>query len=141
MNLLSHLWDDTVAGPPPDDGLGKLRKFSTFSSRTDSGKAAESEAQNPNQRSLTLDTSDDGMRVTKSIMILKSPRNQSKDSPPQSPSPSPAGSTPPVSPFFGKLVQAGERRIVSRRDRHHLRTRTPEVLDPEVLLLLTTCEI
>ncbi|CAH9073839.1 unnamed protein product [Cuscuta epithymum] len=101
MNLLSHLWDDTVAGPPPDDGLGKLRKFSTFNSRSDSGKAAESEAQIPNQRSLTVDTSDDGMRVTKSIMILKSPRNQSKDSPPQSPSPSPAGSTPPVSPFFG----------------------------------------
>ncbi|VFQ84970.1 unnamed protein product [Cuscuta campestris] len=97
MNLLSHLWDDTVAGPPPDDGggLGKLRKFSAFNSRPDSRNESES----PNPRSLTVDTTDDGMKVTRSIKILKSPRNQSKDSPPSSPSPSPAGSTPPVSPF------------------------------------------
>lgn len=40
-------------------------------------------------------------------MILKSPRNQNKDSPPASPSPSPAGgSTPPVSPFSGKLFES-----------------------------------
>ncbi|KAG8363856.1 hypothetical protein BUALT_Bualt19G0065900 [Buddleja alternifolia] len=31
MGLLDKLWDDTVAGPPPDSGLGKLRKHATFS--------------------------------------------------------------------------------------------------------------
>jgi hypothetical protein len=26
MGLLDKLWDDTVAGPRPDTGLGRLRK-------------------------------------------------------------------------------------------------------------------
>ncbi|MBA0771200.1 hypothetical protein Gotri_019698 [Gossypium trilobum] len=30
MGLLDQLWDDTVAGPRPDTGLGKLRKQSKF---------------------------------------------------------------------------------------------------------------
>ncbi|GKC41687.1 dormancy-associated protein homolog 3-like protein isoform X1 [Tanacetum coccineum] len=45
MSLLDQLWDDTVAGPPPDKGLGKLRKQSTFTFRSsDSGKGGRSEA-------------------------------------------------------------------------------------------------
>ncbi|XP_062192819.1 dormancy-associated protein homolog 3-like [Phragmites australis] len=31
MGLLDQLWDETVAGPRPDSGLGKLRKCSSFS--------------------------------------------------------------------------------------------------------------
>lgn len=31
MVLLEKLWDDVVAGPQPDKGLGKLRKLSTKS--------------------------------------------------------------------------------------------------------------
>ncbi|GJN16062.1 hypothetical protein PR202_gb03012 [Eleusine coracana subsp. coracana] len=31
MGLLDQLWDETVAGPRPDSGLGKLRKYSSFS--------------------------------------------------------------------------------------------------------------
>ena len=27
MGLLDKLWDDTVAGPQPDSGLGRLRKL------------------------------------------------------------------------------------------------------------------
>lgn len=37
MGLLDHLWDDTVAGPRPENGLGKLRKQHTFSFRPSSG--------------------------------------------------------------------------------------------------------
>ena len=37
MGLLEQLWDDTVAGPRPESGLGKLRKHSTFSGRPSSG--------------------------------------------------------------------------------------------------------
>lgn len=29
MVLLEKLWDDVLAGPQPDRGLGKLRKIST----------------------------------------------------------------------------------------------------------------
>lgn len=37
MGLLDHLWDDTVAGPRPENGLGKLRKHHTFTFRPSSG--------------------------------------------------------------------------------------------------------
>uniref|UniRef100_A0A2P2L8F1 Uncharacterized protein n=1 Tax=Rhizophora mucronata TaxID=61149 RepID=A0A2P2L8F1_RHIMU len=29
MVLLDKLWDDVAAGPPPDRGLGRLRKITT----------------------------------------------------------------------------------------------------------------
>ena len=95
MGLLDHLWDDTVAGPPPDTGLGKLRKHSTFSFRSNSGKAGTEVLSNA--RSLGEEAADDATRVTRSIMIVKPPQAGQKDSPPVSP----AGSTPPVSPFGG----------------------------------------
>ncbi|KAH6802502.1 Dormancy/auxin associated family protein [Perilla frutescens var. frutescens] len=95
MGLLDHLWDDTVAGPPPDSGLSKLRKHATFSFRSNSGK--ESEVAN-NRRSFGEEAAEDAaVRVTRSIMIVKPPQPSQKDSPPVSP----AGSTPPVSPFSG----------------------------------------
>lgn len=31
MGLLDQLWDDTVAGPRPEHGLGRLRKYASFS--------------------------------------------------------------------------------------------------------------
>ncbi|KAM3195692.1 hypothetical protein ACQJBY_071695 [Aegilops geniculata] len=31
MGLLDQLWDETVAGPRPDHGFTKLRKYSSFS--------------------------------------------------------------------------------------------------------------
>ncbi|KAL4580512.1 hypothetical protein LXL04_016708 [Taraxacum kok-saghyz] len=91
MSLLNTLWDDILAGPPPDKGLGKLRKQSSnLSFRSLSSDKAESETAG---NSVV-----DSMRVTRSIMIAKPERTLS-DTPPASP----AGSTPPVSPFAGKL--------------------------------------
>ncbi|CAN4111063.1 unnamed protein product [Withania somnifera] len=89
MSLLDKLWDDTVAGPRPDSGLGKLRKYSTFSPRS------KSEISTP--RSFTEEASEDTVKVTRSIMIVKPSGSQNRDSPPVSP----AGTTPPVSPFAG----------------------------------------
>ncbi|XP_047975953.1 dormancy-associated protein homolog 3-like isoform X1 [Salvia hispanica] len=86
MGLLDHLWDDTVAGPRPDTGLGKLRKHPTFSFPSNSANEVESNM-----------GGDDATRVTRRIMIVKPPQASQKDSPPVSP----AGSTPPVSPFGG----------------------------------------
>lgn len=34
MSLLNKLWDDTIAGPPPEKGLGKLRKQTNLSFRS-----------------------------------------------------------------------------------------------------------
>ncbi|CAA3007056.1 Hypothetical predicted protein [Olea europaea subsp. europaea] len=92
MGLLDQLWDDTVAGPQPDSGLGKLRKHATFGFRLNSGKDSE----DANPRSLGDEAGEDEVRVTRSIMILK-PQGVQKGSPPVSP----ATSTPPVSPFAG----------------------------------------
>ncbi|KAK4595703.1 hypothetical protein RGQ29_013977 [Quercus rubra] len=90
MGLLDQLWDDTVAGPRPESGLGKLRKHSTFSFRSSSGK----ESDGGSVRSYGEDSTEEALRVTRSIMIIKPPGYQNG-----SPPISPAGSTPPVSPF------------------------------------------
>ncbi|KAK9919908.1 hypothetical protein M0R45_028482 [Rubus argutus] len=95
MGLLDQLWDDTVAGPRPDIGLGKLRKTQTLNSRSPSGKGLDG----GKARSLDEGSAETATRVTRSIMIVKPPGYGSggNDSTPASP----AGSTPPVSPFSG----------------------------------------
>ncbi|XP_075501277.1 dormancy-associated protein homolog 3-like [Primulina tabacum] len=93
MGLLDQLWDDTVAGPPPDNGPGKLRKRSNFSFESNSGK----ESEGSNRNSMGEEAAEDATRVTRSILIIKPQQLSVKDSPPVSP----AGSTPPVSPFSG----------------------------------------
>ncbi|KAM0040465.1 putative dormancy/auxin associated protein [Helianthus debilis subsp. tardiflorus] len=90
MSLLDQLWDETLAGPRPDEGLGKLRKQSTFTFRSSDSSKAESQG-----------VEDPAMRVTRSIMIGKPVGNES-----QTPPASPAGSTPPVSPFPGGRSEA-----------------------------------
>ncbi|XP_039064014.1 dormancy-associated protein homolog 3-like isoform X3 [Hibiscus syriacus] len=87
MGLLDQLWDDTVAGPRPDNGLGKLRKQSSFPLRPNSSK----ESDGGSLRSFNDETtSEETTKVTRTIMIVKSPRYQSG-----SPPVSPAESTPP----------------------------------------------
>ncbi|XP_022742824.1 dormancy-associated protein homolog 3-like isoform X2 [Durio zibethinus] len=125
MGLLDQLWDDTVAGPRPDNGLGKLRKHSTFTFRPNSAK----ESDGGSVRSYCDETSEKATRVTRTIMIVKPPGHPSG-----SPPVSPAGSTPPVSPFSESRIGFGE-------GLHRMRTRSPTRLDPGALVLLTTCEI
>ncbi|KAI3770540.1 hypothetical protein L6452_01676 [Arctium lappa] len=104
MSLLDQFWDDTVAGPRPDKGLGKLRKHSTFSfGSSDSGKESAPVT--------STAVEDPTMRVTRSIMILK-PERTLNDTPPASP----AGSTPPVSPFPGGRSEAFRFRRKSASD-------------------------
>ncbi|CAA7047243.1 unnamed protein product [Microthlaspi erraticum] len=93
MGLLDHLWDDTVAGPRPENGLGKLRKHHTFSFRPSSGN---DQPDGGTPRSYGDDSPEDAVKVTRSIMIIKPPGYQGGSAPV-----SPAGSTPPVSPFSG----------------------------------------
>ncbi|XP_022742825.1 dormancy-associated protein homolog 3-like isoform X3 [Durio zibethinus] len=104
MGLLDQLWDDTVAGPRPDNGLGKLRKHSTFTFRPNSAK----ESDGGSVRSYCDETSEKATRVTRTIMIVKPPGHPSG-----SPPVSPAGSTPPVSPFSGRESYRFRRRSTS----------------------------
>uniref|UniRef100_A0A452XHC2 Auxin-repressed 12.5 kDa protein n=1 Tax=Aegilops tauschii subsp. strangulata TaxID=200361 RepID=A0A452XHC2_AEGTS len=50
MGLLDQLWDETVAGPRPDHGLGRLRKYSSFSPST----AAATDVAPAVTRSITI---------------------------------------------------------------------------------------
>ncbi|XP_024962982.1 dormancy-associated protein homolog 3-like isoform X2 [Cynara cardunculus var. scolymus] len=123
MSLLDQFWDDTVAGPRPDKGLGKLRKHSTFSfGSSDSGKEL------PPVTSTAVE--DPTMRVTRSIMIVK-PERTLTDTPPASP----AGSTTPVSPF------PDQRHSGFGGSLHRMLSRRQAGLEPGALVLLTTCEM
>ncbi|KAJ6817098.1 dormancy-associated protein-like protein 3 [Iris pallida] len=90
MGLLDQLWDDTLAGPLPDSGLGKLRKHPTFSFRSRSGKESAGSA--------AAAVAEEEPRVTRSIMIRRPAGSPTGNATPPI---SPAGSTPPVSPFSG----------------------------------------
>ncbi|KAK8536125.1 hypothetical protein V6N13_027554 [Hibiscus sabdariffa] len=85
MGLLDQLWDDTVAGPPPENGLGMLRK------RTFRPPYSAKESEGGSMRSYGDETpSEEDMRVTHSIMIVKPP-GYDIGSPPVSPD----GTSPP----------------------------------------------
>ncbi|KAM7478316.1 hypothetical protein LguiA_026529 [Lonicera macranthoides] len=133
MSLLDQLWDDTVAGPRPESGLGKLRKQSTFSPRSNSAK-----------ESVGAAATDDVMKVTRSIMIVKSNQGKQIGS---SPPVSPAGTTPPVSPFAETLMVNGVNQEEGGRifglggGLHRMLSRGQVGLDPGALVLLTTCDI
>ncbi|KAK2965882.1 hypothetical protein RJ640_024726 [Escallonia rubra] len=109
MGLLDQLWDDTLAGPRPDTGLGKLRKHSTFSFRSNSGKESEGGTAKSYGEEATAAV-EDKVKVTRSIKIMKPPGLQTQNG---SPPASPAGSTPPVSPFAGSPSFRFRRRSAS----------------------------
>jgi hypothetical protein len=89
MGLLDQLWDDTVAGPRPDSGLGKLRKHASFSpSSAAPSPTAEGAAPPAVTRSITM------LRPA-ALSVATSPRSESSSAPS---SPSPASGAPD-SPF------------------------------------------
>ncbi|XP_037420969.1 dormancy-associated protein homolog 3-like isoform X2 [Triticum dicoccoides] len=101
MGLLDKLWDDTVAGPQPDTGLGRLRKLAVRPAAVKINDVA------PGAAMVIPPTTPAGgedapMKVTRSIMIRRpagypsSPRSAAS-----TPPASPLGSTPPISPFAG----------------------------------------
>ncbi|KAF2939178.1 hypothetical protein DAI22_03g173200 [Oryza sativa Japonica Group] len=106
MGLLDKLWDDTVAGPRPDTGLGRLRKHAA-------ARPAAVKINDPTGDAAMVavpPTTPAGaeeapVKVTRSIMIKRpagypaSPRSAAS-----TPPASPAGSTPPISPFAGAVI-------------------------------------
>ncbi|KAI4369383.1 hypothetical protein MLD38_017826 [Melastoma candidum] len=126
MGLLDHLWDDTLAGPRPDSGLGKLRKHNTFSFRPDSGKELDAAA---SFRSFRDDSSEETTKVTRKITIVKPPGYTSV-----SPPVSPAGSVTPTSPFSEGPFGSEERQRWSRM-------RKQAKLDQKAPILFKSSEI
>ncbi|NP_001306024.1 Dormancy-associated 3 [Zea mays] len=98
MGLLDQLWDDTVAGPRPDSGLGKLRKHASFSpSSAAPSPTAEGAAPPAVTRSITM------LRPA-ALSVATSPRSESSSAPS---SPSPASGAPD-SPFGAATTPRGE---------------------------------
>ncbi|KAK8960787.1 hypothetical protein KSP40_PGU017656 [Platanthera guangdongensis] len=93
MGLLDKLWDDTLAGPRPESGLGRLRKPAPLSIRSDSFKDELGDG----GRDYSADLLENSPRVTRSIMIKRPAGCPSPAG--GTPPPSPADSTPPLSPF------------------------------------------
>ncbi|KAI3455659.1 hypothetical protein Pfo_012322 [Paulownia fortunei] len=122
MGFLHKIWDETLAGPTPDTGLGKLRKYNSFS-------ATRSTAASPLDVAATTHDDDHLIPVSRSITVVRSDAhrnlNVSFDSPPV-PS-SPAGTSAPSSPFSPLLVGISRN---SRGENRHLgrcRTRSQRV--------------
>lgn len=100
MGLLEQLWDDTVAGPRPDSGLGKLRKYSSFSPSTSTASAAAVAA--------AVAVSSAEVPVTRSITILRPPA-LSVSSPGSDSSSAPSSpASVPDSPFGTAATPKGE---------------------------------
>ncbi|KMT04776.1 hypothetical protein BVRB_7g169530 [Beta vulgaris subsp. vulgaris] len=89
MSFLDNLWDETLAGPAPKNGVGSLRKYKSLSA-----------VRSPNHPIVTTnyhdDHNDQTVGITRSITILRT-KNLSVD--PGSPASSPTPSSGPSSPF------------------------------------------
>ncbi|CAO2840315.1 unnamed protein product [Amaranthus hypochondriacus] len=86
MGFLDKLWDETLAGPAPEKGLARLRKYNSLSA-----------VRSSNHPIVDVDNRDDQtVAVSRSITILRS-KSLSVD--PGSPSSSPSNSSGPSSPF------------------------------------------
>lgn len=83
MGFLHKLWDETLAGPAPESGLGKLRKYDSLSST----------------RTAPSVPADEAPVVTRSITILRTHSSNLGNFPADSGSPSESPTTPgtPVS--------------------------------------------
>ncbi|XP_057504440.1 dormancy-associated protein homolog 4-like isoform X1 [Actinidia eriantha] len=109
MGFLHKLWDETLAGPTPDFGLGKLRKYDSFSA-----------VRSPPPPVII--PSDDPIPVSRSITILRANsfnlaafRNHQADS--GSLPASPAGSSTPTSPFSPSTPRGDMKRLTRRKSR------------------------
>ncbi|KAL6996207.1 hypothetical protein U1Q18_006341 [Sarracenia purpurea var. burkii] len=102
MGFLHKLWDETLAGPPPESGLGKLRKYDSFSaarSSTPTGPGIIGPSEIP---------------VTRTITILRTKSLNSSEPAGSLPS-SPAGSSTPTSPLSPTTPRGDFKRLWRRK--------------------------
>ncbi|KAL7605788.1 dormancy-associated protein homolog 4 [Lactuca sativa] len=125
MGFLHNLWDETLAGPTPDSGIGKLRKYKSLRVRSGSN--------------IDPSNADDISPVSRSITILRSnslSASSDSGSSPSSPStPVTPGSTfSPTSP--GGNIKKLTRAKSTAGGTHSSRTKHPTGYDWIVLSAL-----
>ncbi|XP_076890417.1 dormancy-associated protein homolog 4-like isoform X2 [Bidens hawaiensis] len=102
MGFFRNLWDEALAGPAPDTGVGKFRRYNSFFSRPNNPPAAG-----------------DNTPVSRSITILRTDSLSSSGSTPSSPAgSSAAGSLFSASPGgdFKKLTRRRSTADANRRE-------------------------
>ncbi|CAI9757731.1 unnamed protein product [Fraxinus pennsylvanica] len=114
MGFLHKLWDETLAGPTPDSGLGKLRKYNSLPA---AAAAARSTAAPP---SVVIPPAlDDQIPISRSITILRanpgSPHNLNTSLDSRSAPNSPAGSSTPISPFSPSTPGGNFKKLTRRK--------------------------
>nr|ABK22370.1 unknown [Picea sitchensis] len=100
--MLDKIWDDTLGGPQPDSGLGRLRMNSSFNSTHGSAAAGKLQVGSLDVHEMSSKEGSDGNRVTGKPQKFNFQRSLSMEgsssaSPPASPtvaSSSSASSTP-----------------------------------------------
>ncbi|XP_011072660.1 dormancy-associated protein homolog 4 isoform X1 [Sesamum indicum] len=110
MGFLHKLWDETLAGPTPETGLGKLRKHNSFSS------ARSSTAASP--LAVVVPPHDDNLiPISRSITVIQSDAHRNLSVSVDSPSlpSSPAGSTTPNSPFSPSSPGGNFKKLTRRK--------------------------
>ncbi|KAG9141021.1 hypothetical protein Leryth_012601 [Lithospermum erythrorhizon] len=91
MGFLERIWDETIAGPTPDSGLGKLRKYNSFSAS--SSKASSMNDQMPISRCIVLKNNYDSGSLPSS----------------------PLGSSTPSSPFSPTTPRENKKKLTRRK--------------------------
>ncbi|KAL3639804.1 hypothetical protein CASFOL_014772 [Castilleja foliolosa] len=102
MGFLHQLWDETLAGPAPDSGLGKIRKYNSVSARSATVPPLDDNHPIPISRSITVLRSNAHRNLTVSV------------DPPSTPS-SPSGSTAPNSPFSPSSPGGNFKKLARRK--------------------------
>ncbi|KAL2516491.1 Dormancy/auxin associated family protein [Forsythia ovata] len=136
MGFLHKLWDETLAGPTPDSGLGKLRKYNSLSADSRSAAVPPSVVIPP--------PLDDQIPISRSITIIRTNSgslgnlNTSLDS--GSALTSPAGSSTPTSPFSPSTPGGNFKKLTRRKSTsasmHHSDPKSPTGYDWIVLSAL-----
>lgn len=103
MGFLHKLWDETLAGPAPDSGLGKLRKYDSFGASPTSISSSSSSSLLSN-----VVVPHEEMAISRSITIIRT-KNLSVD--PASPSSASPSTPTPLSP----VTPRGEFKRLARR--------------------------
>ncbi|KAJ7542815.1 hypothetical protein O6H91_09G013300 [Diphasiastrum complanatum] len=137
MGLLDKLWDDVLAGPQPDKGLGRLRKDKLSLDVDASGFDEDRRLMYERRRSGEFQYSqDEARRVTQSIDILKPPVLRSFGPDESLPS-TPSGTSAPLSPSLASPRTRGKTQRMSRSSPRHQRQH--DELRCRRLLTLTSC--
>ncbi|PWA43564.1 dormancy-associated protein 4 [Artemisia annua] len=122
MGFLDHLWDETLAGPNPDSGIGKRRAFKPLRLQSATNNIGPSNV-------------DENLPISRSITVLRSNSLTSSPATPSTPS-SPLTPTTPGTPFSPTTPGGNIKKLNRRKSLHSREAKSPTGYDWIVLSAL-----